>query len=121
MIIKAFIVLSIAIILVLLLINLLISPSNPDIEKISPYECGYAPFHGQTRAPFTVQYYLVGLLFLAFDLEIIMLLPLGAEVASLSVYNYYIITVFYAVLTIGFVFELGKGALEFTSLKAALE
>lgn len=50
-----------------------------------------------------------------------MLLPLGAEVASLSVYNYYIITVFYAVLTIGFVFELGKGALEFTSLKAALE
>lgn len=118
--IKSFIALSIVIIFALLAINVLISPSNPDIEKLSPYECGYAPFHGQTRAPFTIQYYLVGLLFLAFDLEIIMLLPLGAEVSSLSIYNFYIITLFYSVLTVGFVFELGKGALEFTSLKAAL-
>ena len=115
-----FFVLTLIVIIALLLINILISSSTPDNEKLSPYECGYAPFHGQTRVPFTVQYYLVALLFLAFDLELIILLPLGAEVSSISLYNYYIVTVFYTVLSVGFIYELGKGVLEFTSLKAAL-
>lgn len=106
---------------VLIIVNLLFAPKNSDLEKLSPYECGFAPVHAQTRTPFTVQYYLVALLFLAFDLEIIVLFPLGGGPGGagggsswLSDYNYWVVTLFYSVLSLGFVYELGKGVIEYT-------
>lgn len=107
-------ILSLGLIAVLLVANLLLAVHIPDNEKLSPYECGYAPVYGQTRSPFTIQYYLVGLLFLIFDLEVSLLYPLGACLTELSLYGFIVATIFYVVLTLGFVVEIASGALHFT-------
>ena len=60
-------------IFVLLFLNFLLAPSNPDTEKLSPYECGFTPIYGQTRSQFSVHFYIVAILFLVFDLELIQL------------------------------------------------
>lgn len=88
---------------VLLLINWLLSKSELDEEKLSSYECGFLPFSGQTRAPFNIQFYIVGILFLIFDIEIAILYPLvGSEISS---YNLIIALIILIILTIGFVYE----------------
>lgn len=99
--------------------NLLLAVHLPDNEKLSPYECGYAPIYGQTRSPFTIQYYLVGLLFLIFDLEVSLLYPLGACLNDLSIYGFAVAGLFYVVLTLGFVVEIASGALHFTDQRAS--
>lgn len=62
---------------ILLLLNVLLAVHKPDTEKVTPYECGFNPIYGQVRAPFAIQYYLVGILFLIFDLEIAVFYPLA--------------------------------------------
>ena len=62
--------------LILLVLNLLFSVHKPDSEKLTSYECGFSPIHGQTRTPFSVQFYLVAILFLVFDLELLVLYPI---------------------------------------------
>jgi NADH:ubiquinone oxidoreductase subunit 3 (subunit A) len=62
--------------LILLALNLLFSVHKPDSEKLTSYECGFSPVHGQTRTPFSVQFYLVAILFLVFDLELLILYPI---------------------------------------------
>src|SRR6266550_3460081 len=59
--------------LVLLALNVLLAPHRPDEAKVSAYECGFSPVYGQTRSTFHIHFYLVGMLFLIFDLEIILL------------------------------------------------
>ena len=88
---------------------------KPNTEKVTPYECGFNPIYGQVRAPFTIQYYLVAILFLIFDLEIAVLYPIAVTLYEVTFYGFTIIVIFLLLLTIGFVYEFGKGALKFTN------
>ncbi|TPG03844.1 NADH-quinone oxidoreductase subunit A, partial [Rhodanobacter glycinis] len=95
---------------ILLLLNVLLAAHRPDSEKVTPYECGFSPVYGQTRAPFSIQYYLVGMLFMVFDIEILLFYPLAVTLYQVSTYGFVIGILFFSVLTVGFVYELGKGA-----------
>jgi NADH:ubiquinone oxidoreductase subunit 3 (subunit A) len=105
---------------ILLLLNVLLAVHRPDSEKVSAYECGFSPVYGQTRAPFSIQYYLVGILFLIFDLEILLLYPVAVTLYSVSSYGFTIAIGFFTVLTVGFFYEYGKGALYFTDQRSAI-
>lgn len=105
---------------ILLVLNVLLAVHRPDSEKVTPYECGFSPVYGQTRAPFSIQYYLVGILFLIFDLEILLFYPLAVTLYNVSMYGFVIGVVFFVVLTVGFVYEFGKGALYFTDQRSAI-
>lgn len=105
---------------ILLVLNVLLAVHKPDTEKVTPYECGFSPVYGQTRAPFSIQYYLVGILFLIFDLEILLFYPLAVTLYSVSTYGFVVAVLFFVVLTVGFVYEFGKGALYFTDHRSAI-
>lgn len=98
--------------LILLALNLIFSVHRPDSEKLTSYECGFSPIHGQTRTPFSVQFYLVAILFLVFDLELLVLYPITVTLYEVGSYGFWIVLIFFSILTIGFVYELGSGALK---------
>lgn len=101
-------------VLVLLGLNMLLAVHNPDPEKVSAFECGYSTIYGQTRIPFNIQFYLVAILFLIFDLEIFYLVPLTVSMYYISYYGFAIFIIFFVVLTIGFIYELGQNVINFT-------
>jgi NADH:ubiquinone oxidoreductase subunit 3 (subunit A) len=105
---------------ILLGLNVLLAVHRPDSEKVTPYECGFNPIYGQVRAPFSVSYYLVGILFLIFDLEIAVLYPLAVTLYQVTAYGFWIATVFLVLLTVGFIYEMGKGALKFTDHRSSI-
>jgi len=107
-------------VLILLGLNLLLAIHKPDSEKLSPYECGFTPIYGQTRSQFSIHFYIVAILFLVFDLEILLLYPISVTLYQVSVYGFTIAILFFSVLTIGFIFELGKGVLKFTDHKSKI-
>ncbi len=74
--------------IILLLVNVLLAVHRPDTEKVTPYECGFNPIYGQVRAPFAIQYYLVGILFLIFDLEIAVFYPLAVTLYQVNAYGF---------------------------------
>jgi len=85
---------------------------NPrDREKLSPYECGFDAFE-DSRMKFDVRYYLVCILFIVFDLEIVFLFPWAVALGTIGVAGLIAMVVFLAILTVGFVYEWKKGALE---------
>ena len=99
----------------LIVIPLIVAPSKPDPEKLSAYECGFPAF-GDARMKFDVRFYLVAILFIIFDLEVAFLFPWaitlnGLEGAS-GVFAFWSMMVFLGVLTVGFIYEWKKGALE---------
>ena len=96
---------------VLLGLGGLLGPSNPDSEKLSPYECGFEAFE-DTRSKFDVRYYLVAILFIIFDLEIAYFIPWALALDSLGVVGLLAMVIFVTELVIGFVFVWKKGALE---------
>ena len=89
----------------------LLAPSRPDPEKLSPYECGFEAFE-DARMKFDVRYYLVAILFILFDLEIAFLFPWAAVINDIGFAGFLSMMVFLAILTVGFVYEWMKGALE---------
>ncbi len=89
----------------------LVAMRNPDPEKVSAYECGFNTFD-DARMKFDVRFYLVCLLFIIFDLEIAFLFPWAAAFRDIGVFGFWSMMVFLAVLTIGFIYEWKKGALE---------
>lgn len=101
-------------VIILLALNLLLAVHRPDSEKVSPYECGFTPVYGQTRNPFHVQFYIVAMLFLVFDREILLLYPVAVSLYQITVYGFGVAMLFFIVLTIGFVYEIGTGALYFS-------
>jgi len=107
-------------VVVLLMLNVLLAAHRPDTEKVTAYECGFSPIYGQTRAPFSIQYYLVGILFLIFDLEILLLYPYAVSAYQVGTYGFIIAMLFFVVLTLGFVYEMGSGALYFTDQRSAI-
>jgi NADH-quinone oxidoreductase subunit A len=94
-----------------LVLGKLLGPNRPDPEKLSPYECGFEAFE-DARMKFDVRYYLVAILFILFDLEIAFLFPWAAVVNEIGMPGYLAMMLFLAILTVGFVYEWMKGALE---------
>lgn len=101
--------------LILLTINIIFAPHNPYSEKNSPFECGFHSFLGQNRSEFTISFFIFALLFLLFDLEILLLYPYVVSAYTNAILGLTIILMFFLVLTLGFAFELGKKALDITS------
>lgn len=89
----------------------LMASQRPDPEKLSAYECGFAPFE-DARRRFDVRFYLVAILFIIFDLEIAFLFPWAAAFREIGLFGFWSMMVFLAVLTVGFIYEWKKGALE---------
>ena len=96
---------------VLLAVPFFIAPSNPDPEKLSAYECGFPAFD-DARMKFDVRFYLVSLLFIIFDLEVAFLFPWAVAFEEVGALGFWAMIVFLGVLTIGFIYEWRKGALE---------
>ena len=97
--------------LALLVAPFIIAFRDPDPEKLSPYECGFAPFD-DARMKFDVRFYLVSILFIIFDLEVAFLFPWAVVFGDIGWFGFWSVMVFLGVLTIGFVYEWRKGALE---------
>tara|TARA_B100001123_G_scaffold357497_1_gene411753 strand:- start:13 stop:384 length:372 start_codon:yes stop_codon:yes gene_type:complete len=94
-----------------ILLNFIFSPKNPDPEKLSAYECGFEAFN-DSRMEFDVRFYLVAILFIIFDLEIAFLFPWAVSLGSLGNLGFWSMMIFLFVLTIGFIYEWKKGALD---------
>ena len=106
-----FLFLSLGLSLGFIVLNYLFSPKNPDPEKLSAYECGFEAF-SDSRMKFDVRFYLVAILFIIFDLEIAFLFPWAISLGNIGLFGFWSMIIFLAVLTIGFIYEWRKGALE---------
>ena len=91
--------------------NMVLGLHRPDPQKNSPYECGFEAFE-DARMKFDVRYYLVAILFIIFDLEVAFLFPWAVSLGDIGIFGFWSMVVFLGVLTIGFVYEWKKGALE---------
>ena len=89
----------------------LVGPNRPDEKKLSPYECGFEAFE-DARMKFDVRFYLVAILFIIFDLEVAFLFPWAVALGKVGVFGFWSMIVFLGVLTVGFIYEWKKGALE---------
>ena len=87
------------------------APQNPDPDKVSAYECGFDAFD-DARGRFDVRFYLVAILFIIFDLEVAFLFPWAVSFGEIGLYGFWSMMVFLGILTIGFVYEWKKGALD---------
>jgi len=89
----------------------MVARQRPDSEKVSAYECGFEAFD-DARSKFDVRFYLVSLLFIIFDLEIAFLFPWAVALGDIGLFGFWSMVIFLGVLTIGFIYEWKKGALE---------
>ena len=94
-----------------IVLNYLLSPKMPDPEKLSSYECGFEPFN-DSRMEFDVRFYLVAILFIIFDLEIAFLFPWAITLGNIGILGFTSMMIFLFILTIGFIYEWKKGALD---------
>ena len=92
-------------------LSFLLAKQKPDSEKVSPYECGFPPFD-EARAKFDVRFYLVAILFIIFDLEVAFLFPWAVALGDIGMFGFWSMMLFLGILTIGFIYEWKKGALE---------
>ena len=92
-------------------VNFIFSPKKPDPEKLSTYECGFEPFN-DSRMEFDVRFYLVAILFIIFDLEIAFLFPWAISLGKIGLLGFLSMMIFLFILTIGFIYEWKKGALD---------
>jgi NADH-quinone oxidoreductase subunit A len=97
--------------IMMVLTSFIVARQRPDAEKNSAYECGFEPFT-DARSKFDVRFYLVSILFIIFDLEIAFLFPWAITLGKIGFYGFWSMMVFLGVLTIGFVYEWRKGALD---------
>ena len=97
--------------ILLLLLNFIFASHNPYEEKNSVFECGFHSFLGQNRSEFSISFFIFALLFLLFDLEILLVYPYVVSSYVNSIFGLIIMLIFFLILTVGFAFELGKNAL----------
>jgi len=102
------------IVIVLLVLNLFFATSKPTEEKLTTFECGFSPVE-QARQKFSIHFYLVGILFLVFDLEVLLIFPAAVSMYNISNSGFWILIFFLVVLTIGFVYEYASGALNYAN------
>lgn len=101
--------------IVFVAVNFLLAPYNPYQEKNSPFECGFHSFLGQNRTQFSISFFIFALLFLLFDLEILLVYPYVVSAYANGIYGLMVMLIFFLALTLGFAFELGKNALKIDS------
>ena len=106
---------------ILIAINLIFALHLPYKEKKTPFECGYHSFLLQNRTQFTISFFTFGLLFLVFDLEIVLIYPVAVSVYANAVYGLTTAVLFIIVVTLGFLYELGKDALKIDSKQSNAE
>ena len=106
-----FIGISVVIGMALLVAPFVVAYKAPDSEKLSAYECGFNAFD-DARMKFDVRFYLVAILFIIFDLEVAFLFPWAVSLGDIGLFGFWSMIVFLGVLTVGFVYEWKKGALE---------
>ena len=106
-----FIAVALVVGLALLIAPFLVAYRNPDPEKLSAYECGFNSFD-DARMKFDIRFYLVSILFIIFDLEVAFLFPWAVALKDIGDFGFWSMIVFLAVLTVGFIYEWRKGALE---------
>jgi NADH-quinone oxidoreductase subunit A len=106
-----FLAIAIGLSLVILAASFVVARQRPDVEKLSAYECGFEAFD-DARGRFDVRFYLVAILFIIFDLEVAFLFPWAVALPDIGLLGFWSMMVFLAVLTVGFVYEWQKGALE---------
>ena len=94
-----------------LVLGKLLGPNRPDPEKLSPYECGFEAFE-DARMQFDVRYYLIAIQFIIFDLEVAFLFPWAVSLGNIGLLGFWSMMIFLGVLTVGFIYEWMKGALE---------
>lgn len=106
--------------IILLAVNLILAPHNPYDEKDSAFECGFHSFLGQNRSEFSISFFIFALLFLLFDLEILLVYPYIVSTYINNVFGLIVMLIFFSVLTLGFVYELGKNALSIDSRQSEI-
>ena len=106
-----FIFISLGLSIGFIFLNYIFSPKNPDPEKLSAYECGFEAFD-DSRMEFDIRFYLVAILFIIFDLEIAFLFPWAISLGNLGLLGYWSMMIFLFVLSVGFIYEWKKGALD---------
>jgi len=106
-----YLILIVVVAIVLLLVNFVFASHNPYMEKKTAFECGFHSFLGQNRTQFTISFFIFALLFLLFDLEILLIYPYTISAYNNSAYGLIIMLIFFVLLTGGLVFEIGKKAL----------
>lgn len=106
-----FIIIGFAIAIGMTTLSFVVGVRNPDNEKLSAYECGFEAFD-DARGRFDVRFYLVAILFIIFDLEVAFLFPWAISLGSIGVFGFWSMMIFLLILTIGFIYEWKKGALE---------
>jgi NADH-quinone oxidoreductase subunit A len=106
-----FMAIAVGLSLVMAIGSMLIARQRPDAEKLSAYECGFEAFE-DARIKFDVRFYLVAILFIIFDLEVAFLFPWAISLGQIGVFGFWSMMVFLGILTIGFIYEWRKGALE---------
>jgi len=92
-------------------LSLIVGKQNPDPDKLAAYECGFDAFD-DARHKFDVRFYLVAILFIIFDLEIAFLFPWAVSLGDIGMFGFWSMVVFLGVLTVGFIYEWKKGALD---------
>jgi len=106
-----FLIIALGLSVAFIVINFILSPKKPDPEKLSAYECGFEPFN-DSRMEFDVRFYLVAILFIIFDLEIAFLFPWAISLGSIGLLGFCSMMIFLFILTVGFIYEWKKGALD---------
>nr|AML60632.1 NADH dehydrogenase subunit 3 [Moramonas marocensis] len=106
-----FIIFSLGLSCIILGLSYFIASQNSDPEKVSPYECGFDPFD-DARRTFDVRFYLVSILFIIFDLEVAFLFPWSIALVRIDFFGFWTMFIFLLILTIGFIYEWKKGALD---------
>ncbi|MEQ8585829.1 MAG: NADH-quinone oxidoreductase subunit A [Thalassobaculaceae bacterium] len=106
-----FLLIAVGLAVVIVVASLFVGTQRPDSEKLSAYECGFEAFD-DSRRQFDVRFYLVAILFIIFDLEVAFLFPWAVSLGDVGLFGFWSMMVFLGVLTIGFVYEWKKGALE---------
>jgi len=106
-----FIFLAIGIAVVIPIVSLLVVPQKPDAAKLSAYECGFDAFD-DARSKFDVRFYLVAILFIIFDIEVAFLFPWAVTLGKIGLFGFWSMIIFLGILTIGFIYEWRKGALD---------
>lgn len=107
-------------VIILLAVNIIFSPHRPYQQKNSVFECGFDSHLEQTRAQFNISFFIFALLFLLFDLEILLVYPYLVSAYTLGLYGLAFMLVFFSILTLGFAFELGKNALKIDSRQTVM-
>lgn len=105
------ILLSVALSAIIVIASYIFAVQQPDPEKVSAYECGFQP-HGDAREKFEIRFFLVGILFIIFDLEISLIMPFALVISQLPLLGFTSVLIFLIILTLGLVYEWCSGALE---------